>query len=48
MGQIFVAEKEEAGRDWRKRHNEKLHVTYCSPSIVWVMESTKKYVVHVE
>ncbi len=40
---IFGARREAVRREWRKLHDEELNVLYCSPNIVWVINSRKLY-----
>ena len=38
---IFGSKREEVTGDWRKLHNEQLHILYCTPDIIWVNKSRK-------
>ena len=44
---IFVPRKDEVTREWRKLHNEELNDLYSSPNILWVIESSMRWVGHV-
>ena len=41
LRKIFGPEEYKVRGDWRKLHIEELHNLYCSPTINWVIESTK-------
>jgi hypothetical protein len=36
LRRIFWPERDEVTGDWRRLHNEELHVLYCSPIMRWV------------
>jgi hypothetical protein len=38
LGRVFVAERDEVTRGWRKLHNEQLHRLYSSPDNIRVMK----------
>jgi len=44
---IFVPERDEVTREWRKLHNEELNDLYCSPNIVRVKKLRMRLVGHV-
>jgi len=45
---IFGPKRDEITGEWRKQHYEELNDLYCSPSIVWVMQSRRmRWVGHV-
>jgi hypothetical protein len=35
---MFGPKTEEVTGDWRKLHNQELHILYCSPDITWVIK----------
>jgi hypothetical protein len=39
LRRIFGPKRDEVTGEWRKLHNEELHVLYSSPNIVRVIES---------
>jgi hypothetical protein len=39
---ILGPKRDELTGEWRRLHNEELNVLYCSPSIVWVINSRRK------
>jgi len=39
LRRIFGPKRVEVTGEWRKLHNEELNDLYCSPIIVWVIES---------
>jgi hypothetical protein len=39
---LFDSESDEVIGEWRKQHNEKLDVLYCSQNIVWVIKERRK------
>ena len=47
MLRIFGPKRVEVTGEWRKLHNEKLNVLYCSPNIVWVIKSRRRWAEHV-
>jgi len=47
LRRIFGPKRVEVTGEWRKLHNEKLNVLYCSPNIVWVIKSRRRWVEHV-
>jgi hypothetical protein len=38
LRRIFGPKRDEATGEWRKLHNEELHVLYTSPSIIRIMK----------
>jgi hypothetical protein len=40
---IFGLKRGEVTGEWRKLHNEELNDLYCSPNIVWVIKSRRRY-----
>jgi hypothetical protein len=34
-------EREEVIREWRKVHGEELHGLYCSPNVIWMIQSRR-------
>jgi hypothetical protein len=51
LRRIFGPKRDKVTRGWRKLYNEKLNELYSSPSIVWVIKSTRmrwaEHVVHI-
>jgi hypothetical protein len=48
LRRIFGPKRDEVTGEWRKLHNEKLNVLYCSPNIVRVIKSRRmRWVGHV-
>jgi len=41
LRRIFGAKRDEVTGEWRKLHNEELHVLYRSPNIVRVIKSRR-------
>ena len=41
LGRIIGPKRDEVTREWRKLHNEKFNVLYCSPNIVRVIKSRR-------
>ena len=41
MFRIFAPKRDEVTEEWRKLHNEELQGLYCSPNIVWVIQSRR-------
>jgi len=41
LRRIFGPKRDEVTGEWRKLHNEKLNVLYCSPNIIRVIKSIK-------
>jgi hypothetical protein len=41
LRRIFRPKRDEVTGDWRRLHNKELSDLYCSPSIVWVIESRR-------
>jgi len=41
LRRIFGPKRDEMTGEWRKLHNEKLNVLYCSPNIVRVIKSRR-------
>jgi hypothetical protein len=39
LRKIFLPERLEVTEDWKKMHNEKLHLLCSSPNTVWVVMS---------
>jgi hypothetical protein len=42
LRRIFGPKRDEVTGEWRKLHNEELNDLYCSPNIVWVIQSRRK------
>jgi hypothetical protein len=38
---IFGPKRDEVTGEWRKLNNEELHYLYSSPTIVWVIKSSR-------
>jgi hypothetical protein len=38
---IFVPKRDEVTGDWRKLHNEELHILYSSPNIIGQIKSRR-------
>jgi hypothetical protein len=48
LRRIFGPKRDEVKGKWRKLHNEELHDPYCSPTLVWVITSSRmRWVGHV-
>ena len=43
LWRIFGPKRNEVKREWRKLHNEELNDMYCSPNIVRVIKSRKRW-----
>jgi hypothetical protein len=43
LRRIFVPERDEVPREWRKLHNEELNYLYISSNIVWVIKSRMRW-----
>ena len=43
LRKIFEPKMDEVTGDWRKLHNEELNDLYCSPNIVRVIKSRKRW-----
>jgi hypothetical protein len=41
LRRIFGLKRDEVTEGWRKLHDEELHITYCSPSIIRVIKSRR-------
>jgi hypothetical protein len=41
LRRIFGSKRDEATREWRKLHNEKLNYLYSSPNIIRVIKSRR-------
>ena len=41
LRRIFGSKRDEVTGEWRKLHNEELSDLYCSPIIVWVIQSRR-------
>ena len=41
LRRIFGPKRDEGAGEWRKLHNEELHVLYSSPNIFWVIKSRR-------
>jgi hypothetical protein len=41
LRRIFGPKRDEVTGEWRKLHDEELNDLYCSPSIVWVINSRR-------
>jgi hypothetical protein len=41
LRRIFGLKRDEVTREWRKLHNEELHDSYSSPSIIRIMKSRR-------
>jgi hypothetical protein len=48
LGRIFGVKRDEVTEHWRKMHNEELHNSYASPSIIRTTKSRRmRWAVHV-
>jgi hypothetical protein len=48
LRRIFVPKRDEVTGEWRKLHNEELHILYSSPNIIMQIKSrTMKWAGHV-
>jgi hypothetical protein len=48
LRRIFGPQRDEVTREWRKLHNEELHILYSSPNIIWQIKSRRtRWVGHV-
>jgi hypothetical protein len=41
LRKIFLPKRIEVTGDWKKLHNEELHLLYSSPNTVWVIKSKR-------
>ena len=46
LRKIFGPKRDEVTGEWRKLYNEELNYLYCSPNIVWVIKSRKRWAGH--
>jgi hypothetical protein len=42
LREIFCPNRDEAGREWRRLHNEELHHVYSFPHIILVIKSRRR------
>jgi hypothetical protein len=47
QGRHIELKRDEVTGEWRKLHNKELRDLYCSPSIIRIMKSRMRWVVHV-
>jgi hypothetical protein len=41
LRRIFGPKRDAVRVEWRKLHNEEIHDLYCSPNIMWVINSKR-------